>query len=268
VTALYSVSLYLCRSDLISQNIDVMLNRRNCMHTVVKIIEQHIPELLSLNLGNNKLSRLEDMMDLKAPALKILNLSRNEVKLERDLDKIKSFKLEELWLEGNPLCDNYRDQTAYVSAIREKFPKLLRLDGHELPPPISFDVEELTTLPPCKGSYFCTDDIKLLVSRFIQQYYSVYDSGDRQGLLNAYHDTACCSLSIPYSAQNPSSLVLQRSSLGEYYKHSRNVKKLKDPTLRSKLLKHTRLNVVAFLNDLPKTQHDIASFVLDVSTQT
>ncbi|XP_042201185.1 pyruvate carboxylase, mitochondrial [Callorhinchus milii] len=38
--------------------------------------------------------------------------------------------------------------------------------------------------------------------------------------------------------------------------------------LRSKLLKHTRLNVVAFLNDLPKTQHDIASFVLDVSTQT
>uniref|UniRef100_V9KZI8 Nuclear RNA export factor 1 n=1 Tax=Callorhinchus milii TaxID=7868 RepID=V9KZI8_CALMI len=103
--------------DLISQNIDVMLNRRNCMHTVVKIIEQHIPELLSLNLGNNKLSRLEDMMDLKAPALKILNLSRNEVKLERDLDKIKSFKLEELWLEGNPLCDNYRDQTAYVRSV-------------------------------------------------------------------------------------------------------------------------------------------------------
>ncbi|GCB76811.1 hypothetical protein scyTo_0018386, partial [Scyliorhinus torazame] len=179
--------------DLASQNIEVVLNRRNSMNTVVKIIEENIPELLSLNLGNNRLYRLDDLTDLvtKAPSLKILNLSRNE------------------------------------------------------------------------ASYFGTDEIKVLVSRFIQQYYLVYDSTDRQGLLDAYHDMACCSLSIPFSPQNPA-----RSSLGEYFKESRNVRRLKDPTLRAKLLKHTRLNVVAFLNDLPKTQHDIASFVVDVSTQT
>ncbi|XP_067831842.1 nuclear RNA export factor 1-like isoform X2 [Heptranchias perlo] len=251
--------------DLVSQNIDVVLNRRNSMNAVVKIIEENIPELLSLNLGNNRLYKLDDLADLvsKAPNLKILNLSRNELKSERDLDKIKGFKLEELWLDGNTLCDSFRDQATYVSAIREKFPKLLRLDGHELPPPISFDVETPTTLPSCKASYFGTDEIKVLISRFIQQYYLVYDSTDRQGLLDAYHDAACCSLSIPFSAQNPA-----RSSLGEYFKESRNVKKLKDPTLRAKLLKHTRLNVVAFLNELPKTQHDIASFVVDVSMQT
>ncbi|XP_055486318.1 nuclear RNA export factor 1 isoform X1 [Leucoraja erinacea] len=251
--------------DLVSQNIEVVLNRRNSMSTVVKIIEENIPELLSLNLGNNKLYRLEDLTDLisKAPGLKILNLSRNELKSERDLDKIKGFKLEELWLEGNPLCGNFRDQATYVSAVREKFPKLLRLDGHDLPPPISFDVETPTTLPSCKGSYFGTEEIKVIVTRFIQQYYSVYDSTDRQGLLDAYHDTACCSLSIPFTQQNPA-----RSSLGEYFKESRNVKRLKDPTLRARLLKHTRLNVVAFLNELPKTQHDTASFVVDVSTQT
>lgn len=38
--------------------------------------------------------------------------------------------------------------------------------------------------------------------------------------------------------------------------------------MRFRLLKHTRLNVVAFLNELPKTQHDIASFVIDVNTCT
>lgn len=38
--------------------------------------------------------------------------------------------------------------------------------------------------------------------------------------------------------------------------------------LRFRLLKHTRLNVVAFLNELPKTQHDIHSFVVDISAQT
>lgn len=37
---------------------------------------------------------------------------------------------------------------------------------------------------------------------------------------------------------------------------------------RFRLLKHTRLNVVAFLNELPKTQHDIASFNVDVNTYT
>ena len=38
--------------------------------------------------------------------------------------------------------------------------------------------------------------------------------------------------------------------------------------MRFKLLKHTRLNVVAFLNELPRTQHDVSSFVVDVCAQT
>lgn len=38
--------------------------------------------------------------------------------------------------------------------------------------------------------------------------------------------------------------------------------------MRFRLLKHTRLNVVAFINELPKTQHDTASFNVDVNTYT
>ncbi|XP_013365494.1 PREDICTED: nuclear RNA export factor 1 isoform X2 [Chinchilla lanigera] len=251
--------------DLVAQNIDVVLNRRSCMAATLRIIEENIPELLSLNLSNNRLYKLDDMSSIvqKAPNLKILNLSGNELKSERELDKIKGLKLEELWLDGNTLCDTFRDQSTYISAIRERFPKLLRLDGHELPPPIAFDVEAPTVLPPCKGSYFGTENLKNLVLHFLQQYYAIYDSGDRQGLLDAYHDGACCSLSIPFIPQNPA-----RSNLAEYFKDSRNVKKLKDPTLRFRLLKHTRLNVVAFLNELPKTQHDVNSFVVDISAQT
>ncbi|XP_053418212.1 nuclear RNA export factor 1 isoform X2 [Nycticebus coucang] len=251
--------------DLVAQNIDVVLNRRSCMAATLRIIEENIPELLSLNLSNNRLYKLDDMSSIvqKAPNLKILNLSGNELKSERELDKVKGLKLEELWLDGNPLCDTFRDQSTYISAIRERFPKLLRLDSHELPPPIAFDVEAPTTLPPCKGSYFGTENLKSLVLHFLQQYYAIYDSGDRQGLLDAYHDGACCSLSIPFIPQNPA-----RSTLAKYFKDSRNVKKLKDPTLRFRLLKHTRLNVVAFLNELPKTQHDVNSFVVDISAQT
>ncbi|XP_023562769.1 nuclear RNA export factor 1 [Octodon degus] len=251
--------------DLVAQNIDVVLNRRSCMAATLRIIEENIPELLSLNLSSNRLYKLDDMSGIvqKAPSLKILNLSGNELKSDRELDKIKGLKLEELWLDGNTLCDTFQDQSTYISAVRERFPKLLRLDGHELPPPIAFDVEAPTVLPPCKGSYFGTENLKSLVLHFLQQYYAIYDSGDRQGLLDAYHDGACCSLSIPFVPQNPA-----RSNLTEYCKDSRNVKKLKDPTLRFRLLKHTRLNVVAFLNELPRTQHDINSFVIDISAQT
>eukprot|EP00066_Takifugu_rubripes_P019544 XP_011608810.1 PREDICTED: nuclear RNA export factor 1 isoform X1 [Takifugu rubripes] len=251
--------------DLVSQNIEVILNRKTNMEAVIKIIEENIPELTSLNLSNNRIHKLDDLAELvtKVPHLKTLNLSNNELKSDRELDKLKGLKLVELWLNRNPLCDLFKDQAVYISAVRERFPRLLKLDGQDLPPPIGFDVETPTTIPPCKGSCFCSDDIKALILRFLQQYYSVYDSGDRQPLLDAYHDGASFSLTTPYSTQNPS-----RSSLGEYHKDSRNLKRLKDSTIRYRLLKHTRLNVVAFLNELPKTQHDIASFTVDVNTYT
>uniref|UniRef100_A0AAX7VM11 Nuclear RNA export factor 1 n=1 Tax=Astatotilapia calliptera TaxID=8154 RepID=A0AAX7VM11_ASTCA len=242
--------------DLVSQNIEVILNRKTNMEAVIKIIEENIPELTSLNLSNNRIHKLDELAELvtKVPNLKTLNLSQNELKSDRELDKVKGLKLVELWLTRNPLCDVFKDQASYISAVRQRFPRLLRLDGHDLPPPIGFDVETPTTIPPCKGSCFGSDEIKAHILRFLQQYYSIYDSGDRQPLLDAYHDGASLSITTPYSTQNPSSEYLSLSKLRlsgfETSPH------------------HTRLNVVAFLNELPKTQHDIASFTIDVNTYT
>ncbi|XP_034037020.1 nuclear RNA export factor 1 [Thalassophryne amazonica] len=251
--------------DLVSQNIEVILNRKTSVEAVSKIIEENIPELACLNLSNNRIHKLDELAEMftKMPHLKNLNLSHNELKTDRELDKVKGLKLVELWLVRNPLCNLFKDQASYISAVRERLPRILKLDGHDLPPPIGFDVETLTAIPPCKGSCFGSDEIKALILRFLQQYYNIYDSGNRQPLLDAYHDGASLSLTTPYSSLNPS-----RSSLGEYHKDSRNLKRVKDPTMRFRLLKHTRLNVVAFLNELPKTQHDTASFTVDVNTYT
>ncbi|XP_028330351.1 nuclear RNA export factor 1-like [Gouania willdenowi] len=38
----------------------------------------------------------------------------------------------------------------HTSAVCQKVPQLLKLDGNDLPPPIGFDVDTPTTLPPCK----------------------------------------------------------------------------------------------------------------------
>uniref|UniRef100_A0A3Q3MW80 Nuclear RNA export factor 1 n=1 Tax=Mastacembelus armatus TaxID=205130 RepID=A0A3Q3MW80_9TELE len=241
--------------DLVSHNIEIVLNWKTNMEAVIKIIEENIPELACLNLSNNRIHKLDELAELvtKVPNLKTLNLSNNELKSDRELDKVKGLKLVELWLNRNPLCNHFKDQASYIRSVSYFLGGLRGDDGQDLPPPIGFDVETPTSIPPCK----------LMLHLTCCRYYSIYDSGDRQPLLDAYHDGASLSLTTPYSTQNPS-----RSSLGEYHKDSRNLKRIKDSTMRFRLLKHTRLNVVAFLNELPKTQHDVASFTVDVNTYT
>uniref|UniRef100_A0A8C5GZI7 Nuclear RNA export factor 1-like n=1 Tax=Gouania willdenowi TaxID=441366 RepID=A0A8C5GZI7_GOUWI len=249
---------------MVSQDVKMVLNRKTNMEAVIKIVEENIPQLTSLNLSHNCIQRLDELSELvtKVPHLKALNLSHNDLKSEHELDKLKGLKLVELWLVRNPLCDLFKDPSSYVNAVCQKFPQLLKLDGNDLPPHIGFDVETPTTLPPCKGSCFGSDDAKVYIQRFLQQYYTVYDSGDRQSLLGAYHNEALFSLTTPYNVQNPS------IGLREYFKDSRNLKRTKDSTMRFHLLKHKRLNVVALLNELPKTQHDITSFTVDVNAYT
>uniref|UniRef100_A0A8I3P5W5 Nuclear RNA export factor 2-like n=1 Tax=Canis lupus familiaris TaxID=9615 RepID=A0A8I3P5W5_CANLF len=249
--------------DLVGHDIDIILNRRNCMAATLQIIEENFPELLSLNLSNNKLYGLDGLSDIieMAPTIKVLNLSKNELNLVWELSKMKGLKLEELWLEGNPLCDTFPDQPTYISAIRDCFPKLLRLDGQELPPPVIIDADTPCLIKPCKESYKGSETLKSLVLQFLQQYYLIYDSGDRQGLLGAYHDEACFSLAISFNPEDPAP-----SSLCEYSKESRNMKKLKD--LCACLLKHTNCDIVCSLCVLPKTQHDLSSLVVDMWFQT
>lgn len=144
------------------------------------------------------------------------------------------------------------------SAVRKRFPKLIKLDGVELPPVISFDIgAEDMQLPASKGSFFVSEEGRRVVLLFLQQYLSVYDADDRQPLLEAYHDTAVMSLTC-----NPSGQPSAR--LDAYLKDSRNLKRIDDTQRRHRLLHQGKVDVVAFLNRLPKTTHDPASLVVDV----
>ncbi|KAI2600280.1 nuclear RNA export factor 5 [Homo sapiens] len=216
--------------DLMGRDIDIILNRRNCMAATLKITERNFPELLSLNLCNNKLYQLDGLSDIteKAPKVKTLNLSKNKLESAWELGKVKGLKLEELWLEGNPLCSTFSDQSAYVSAIRDCFPKLLRLDGRELSAPVIVDIDSSETMKPCKENFTGSETLKHLVLQFLQQ-----------------------------------------SNLCKYFKDSRNIKILKDPYLQRKLLKHTKCpRNVDSLSALPETQHDFTSILVDMWYQT
>nr|XP_058906153.1 nuclear RNA export factor 2-like [Kogia breviceps] len=251
--------------DLVGHDIDVILNRRSYMAATLQTIRKNFPELLSLNLSSNSLYQLDGLSDIiqMAPRVKVLNISKNKLKSVWELRKIQGLKLEELWLQGNPLCGTFPDQSTYVRAIRDCFPKLLRLDGQELPLPVTVDIDAPYIVKPCKGSFFGSNELKSLVLQFLQQYYLIHDCGDQQGLMGVYHEEACFSLTIPFHPEDPAP-----SSLCKYFKDSRNMKKLKDPHLRVQLLKHTKHDIVHTLCVLPKTQHDFSSFVVDTWFQT
>ena len=52
-------------------------------------------------------------------------------------------------------------------------------DGKDLPPPITFDVST-SVVPASQGSYFGNSEVQSLVVRFLKEYYTIYDSDNRQ----------------------------------------------------------------------------------------
>lgn len=73
-------------------------------------------------------------------------------------------------------------------------------DGLELPPQIGFDIETEDMKAPSAQATFSADPKGLEIAKqFLQAFYAIYDSTDRQPLENAYHDQAMFSLTAAYS---------------------------------------------------------------------
>ncbi|XP_036695299.1 nuclear RNA export factor 5-like [Balaenoptera musculus] len=215
--------------DLMTRDTGMLRNPRNGMAASLQIHPWNMPKLLPLELSNKKPYQLHGLSNSmpNASNTKNLNLSNTEVKSAGEMDKGERLEPEGMCADRNPLCTSFPDKSTNIRAIRDRFPKLLRLDGQELPSPVTVDVDTPCVLKPCKGSYFGSDKLKRQVLQFLQQ-----------------------------------------SSLCKYFKDSRNMKKLTDPHLRVQLLKHTNRVIVHTLCVLPKTQHDLSSFVVDTWFQT
>ncbi|KAH9376197.1 hypothetical protein HPB48_009777 [Haemaphysalis longicornis] len=204
-------------------NLYIPLNRTSILSVAVKIIVDNIPEVQTLDLSDNKLLTLYPLSPLHSACkqLRSLNLANNKIPKMSELDSMKGMaSVQELILEGNPVCSSYNDKTAYISAVRQRFPKVVLLDRNELPPPISFDLGLEETIPLSKGSvYFST---LFLFSR----YFTIFDSKDRSGLLDAYHDNAIFSMGackLPYT----------KTDVKEFFRENRNLMRLSNIVSRN-----------------------------------
>lgn len=233
--------------------------RSNVMNKVLTIIIDNIPELKAIDLSNNKLntSSLEFFSTFKSKAkdLTILYLADNKIADTKPLERLKGLELVELKLTGNPVATSLG--SSYTASIRKIFPKLQQLDGKELPKEISFDDDEVTAstdIPASIPKMVKNEAASGVVLTFLEQFFKLYDSDNRQPLLDAYHESAMFSLSA-YG---------RHEQLSSYIPESRNLKRVEYEKKRHDLLRRGRLSVVAFLSKLPKTEHDMNTFTLDV----
>ncbi|XP_073983229.1 nuclear RNA export factor 1-like isoform X2 [Rhodnius prolixus] len=249
-------------TNFLSENIFCPLNKENVMLAVIGIIYESIPDLVALDLSNNKLSSLNCMKSMveKVASLKILHIGQNKIRDIKQLDALKGLNLEELVVDGNSLCDKFTSKDEYIRAVRQRFPKVIKLDYVELPPPILFDVEdEDCKLPPSQASFMCDPDRGASVVRaFLEQYYQIYDSDSREALIQAYHDSAQFSLDCVLLPGQHS------STCSAYLPESRNLFRVPSIERRIKLLKVGKNKIVEALKSLPNTQHDPTSFVVDL----
>lgn len=243
----------------------VGLFRPTIMMAVIEIIAENIPELEALNLNNNKIHLLDHFkcVPQKLPCLTVLHLANNRIQNVSSLEPFRGCGLIELDLSGNPMRDRYRDASMYTNDVRNKFPKLMKLDGIDLPKQIGFDIEDEKRLPPAKASFLCNSAGADIVRQFLEQYFIIYDSDNRQPLLNAYHEQAMFSLTTAYAQQ-----VNNTQRLYPYISYNRNILRTRDNEQRQKHLKIGRLPIVSLLSELPATHHDPQSFGVDLTLFT
>ncbi|EGI63426.1 PREDICTED: nuclear RNA export factor 1-like [Acromyrmex echinatior] len=232
------------------------------MMTVLDIMAEHIPNLEALNLEGNKLQNIERLgiLTKKFLKLKILHMGDNKIRDIYQLDAIKDLQLNELKLSGNPVCNKYKSrQNDYIRDVRRRFPRLLFLDGTELPRPIVFDIVDANI--PLSQKMFVAVDAKVqeIAKQFLLLYFTVFDSENRQPLLDAYDEHACFSMTISISHNN---------KLNGYHLENRNLFRINDTTRRQKFLKQGRLPVVSFISEMPRTRHLLSTFTMDISLAT
>uniref|UniRef100_A0A8D1QBZ0 Nuclear RNA export factor Tap RNA-binding domain-containing protein n=1 Tax=Sus scrofa TaxID=9823 RepID=A0A8D1QBZ0_PIG len=197
---------------LVGHDIDIILNRRNCMSATLQVIKKNFPELLSLNLSSNKLYRLDGLSDIiqMVPMVKILNLSKNELKSAWELSKMKGLKLEELWLQGNPLCGTFPNQSTYIRSSPLLTSSSSLQDGRVLPSPRIVNIDTPYVLKPCKVRKRIKQHLGYLQGRFYQLCHlkCLWIPGKVQLLKHTKHDIVHSLCVLPKTQHDFSSFMV------------------------------------------------------------
>ncbi|CAK1593761.1 unnamed protein product [Parnassius mnemosyne] len=205
-----------------------------------------------LNLSDNQLIEVPlDILNFFIKGELIgLNLSNNNIPSIEQQFRVSS-KIEKLWLEGNPLCQDM-DIGTYIKKILVKFPRLTELDGVK--------INQYGILYPFSKYFieFPDTETKIVVENFLMLYFSHYDTMPRKKIDMFYDTSAILTISTDFSDQ-------EEQMLPHYANNSRNAMNPAKRILIEKNILHMgRDNIVRVLSLFPDTVHDLNTFTVDV----
>lgn len=214
---------------------------------VLKLAKTAIASFEYLNLQRNELFSISAIENSNLTGIKYLDLRHNNLLNMCALAPLKNLTIIKLWLDGNPLCENYWTEKQYVNSAKKYCPHLQELDG----------VCVGSKLPFMYKDYFGDDKVRHLVQKFAEHFFNLYDQPDRSVLRGIYHKDAVYSMS--FTVPN---VVAAKTNLQQYTAQSRNLMRRmpkKTPTFYQ-----GQEDILAGHAKLPKSYHDRSSFNYDV----
>lgn len=133
-----------------------------------------------LSLKYNKLTNIILFEKFFNYHLTKLDIRHNEICDIGNLQYFSEFKISEVWLDGNPLCDNYRTSQEYVQAVKNVFPHLQKLDG------VVIGMEQ-KFVPAIQANYLGDGTKSSIIKQFVKHYFTLYDQEDRI-IMNGLYD--------------------------------------------------------------------------------
>ncbi len=247
--------------DQITSDCKIQLDNKSAVKAILDIISENCPDVQSISFGRNNISSLSPFKDLAtaAPCLSNLSFEGNNISSLKEIAAISNLQnLRQLIFSGNPV--SVQDHTSYIAFLQFKFPMLELIDGQVTPKFMKLNIPENTfvgNLPSVRGSFFSDESAEQFAMTFVPKYFEAYDDENRANLLlDAYHDQSCLSITVgKYGA-----------SMELYAEGDRNLVKLDefDPKL-SRNIKFGKVDIAHVLKCLPRTMHNLSSFVADVS---
>lgn len=232
-----------------SKTVYCPLSQQRTFNHVLKLTKTAIATVEYLNLQKNELFNLTPIETSSLTSIKYLDLRYNNLIAMDTLTPLKNLCIVKLWLDGNPLCENYSSSKQYIESAIRYCPNLIQLDGVYI---------RTFGLPLTYINYFKNESREELVFKFVNHFFNLYDQSDRMVLKGLYYKNAFYSMSFGI----PSSIAHKRHLV--QFTASRNLLKNVDLNKKRQYLYYGQDNVLTGLKRLPRSQHDKSSFVCDL----
>lgn len=220
---------------------------RTSVH-VLKLAKTAIATFEHLSLQNNELLNISAIESAELTFIKYLDLRHNNLLNMSALAPLKNLPIKKLWLDGNPLCENYSTAKQYVESAKRYCPNLQQLDGVNIMPNMPFVYKD----------YVINDKMEDFIRKFASHFFALYDRIDRTPLRGLYHKNAFYSLSFAIP-----NAIAQKSKL-QQYTANRNLLSKSRKAKKSTFLFQGPDEILTNLAKLPMTYHDKSSFKYDV----